>query len=407
MIPLVLLALIILAWVAFLPNVYLILRGYPFLERPAPRASTPPEKFIIQITTVGRSPEVVDSILGAITAYSLPFPAETWVVTEEGDEHEYPATRVLRTPKAYRTPKGTRYKARALAYAREVRRELGLLTRTTRILFLDDDSLPSREYVVAAYWVGADMAHGSITIRRAPGGGIIPYVADHYRTADCVGTCPRYCSAGKVRVVHGEGMTVTGEVELVVGWDWGQGTVGNKAEDLLFGRRACLLGYSYAYIPERIYIVSPFTIRELYYQRRRWLWNVLSSWADLDPWQRVFTLGRLGGGFIGMIAAGLTLYVPLAHAFLPLWLTLSTASGTAAYFGFFAFGAWRNTRSRVEVLKALLLAWPASITEAAIMVLSFARPPHGFHVVRKALPTALTAARPASGGAAGGVSWQR
>ena len=395
------------AWLSFAPQIYLFLRGYPYLRRQPPRLVDPPRLMLIQVTTAGRAAEVVDGILDTIRGYGLGLPIETWVVTEEGDTHAYRADRTIPVPRSYGTPRGTRYKARALEYSRELRAAEGLGTADRRVLFLDDDSLPSAAYVRAAFWVDADIAHGSITIRRPPKGRLIPHVADHYRTTDCVGTCPRYCAKGDVRVVHGEGLVCLGSVEQAIGWDWGQGRYGNKAEDLLFGRKACLLGFRYGYIPETLYIASPFTVHELFLQRRRWLWNVLSSWRDLDPLHRWFTLGRLGSGFIGLLAAFLLFYIPLSGTTLPLWLTFATLATTVAYFGFFAVGAWRNTGRRIEVVKAVLLAWPASLCEAGILIASVLRPPKGFAVVRKALvgvPAPSEAPAPVS---AGGLTWSR
>lgn len=395
------------AWLSFAPQIYLFLRGRPYLRRQPLRVATPPRLMVIQITTAGRAADVVDGILDAIRGYALGLPVETWVVGEEGDAHAYHADRVLLVPRSFRTPKGTLYKARALEYSRLVRAKEGLGTADRRVLFLDDDSLPSAAYVRAAFWADVDIAHGSITIRRSAKGRLIPHVADHYRTTDCVGTCPRYCAEGDVRVVHGEGLVCLGSVEQAIGWDWGQGRFGNKAEDLLFGRRACLLGYRYGYIPETLYIASPFTIRELFLQRRRWLWNVLSAWRDLDPLYRWFTLGRLGSGFIGLLAAFLLFYIPLSGTTLPLWLTIATLATTAAYFGYFGYGAWRNTGRRVEVVKAVLLAWPASLCEAGILIASVVRPPKGFAVVRKDLVGAPAPVETPAPVSAGGLTWSR
>lgn len=403
-----------LAWLAFLPNVYLFVRGYPFLGKTASVSAVPPSLFVIQITTVGKSPDVVDGILDAVRGYRLPFSAELWVVAEEADPHPYRSDRTVRVPRSYRCHGGTLYKARALEYARGVRVSEGIETSRTRILFLDDDSLPSREYVVAAYWLDADIAHGSITIQRAVGGSRLAHVADHYRTADCVGTCPRYCRTGAVKIVHGEGLTVHGGVEFAIGWDFGQGRVGNKAEDLLFGRRAVVAGFRYAYIPERLYITSPLTIGALFQQRRRWMWNILSSWGDLDRGHRWFVAGRMASGYVGLMAAFFTVYVPLARITFPLPLAIATGLTTAVFFGFYGFGAWRNTRRGWEVVKALVLAWPATFLEAGILVVAMLRPPRGFHVVAKALPAGMVAvptvaAAPPHGsaGAPGGVAWQR
>ena len=392
------------AWLSFAPNAYLFARGLPYLGRRWRAAASPPRRMIIQVTTAGGSPDVVDGILDTVRGYHLGLPIELWVVAEEGDPHAYRCDRVVRVPRSFRTARGTLYKARALEYARLLRASEAVTSLESRVLFLDDDSLPSAAYIRGAFFADVDIAHGSITIRRGAGGSILPYVADHYRTADCVGTCPRYCSRGDVKVVHGEGLVCTAAVEQAVGWDWGQGKVGNKAEDLLFGRRACRLGFRYGYLAEPLYIVSPLTLRELFLQRRRWLWNILSSWRDIDPPHRLFVLGRFGVGFVGIFAAFLTFYIPLTGSSLPLWLSVATGCTTAAFLSFYGFGAWRNTRRRLEVAKALALAWPASLVEAAILVISLIRPPHGFHVVRKALPTvpeALTAPR------GGGVAWTR
>lgn len=373
------------AWFSFVPNLYLLLRGMPHRLDRYPVATDLPKRFIVQITTVGSSPHVVDGIIEAIRRYSLPVRCEMWILTEEGDNHPYPADRIIRTPKNYVTPTRALRKTRALHYGRALRIREGLDLATTRILYLDDDSLPSEAYVRAAQRIDRDIAHGGVTIRRAERGNRVVYVADHYRTADCVATCPRYCGKGDVKVVHGEGMVATGEVEKVIGWDFGPGL---KAEDLIFGRRASR-SFRYGYIPEQLYISSPKSIRDLFKQRRRWYWATIESFWELDFGHRLFLMGRMANGYVGILAAFFMFYVPIAGIQLPPALFWSTLACLVGFFGFFAYGGWLNTRSRWEAAAAVVLAWPACFVEGGVLIGSLLFRRTSFDVVEKALPTSL------------------
>jgi Glycosyl transferase family group 2 len=375
--------LIAVAWLSFIPNLYLLLRGIPYRKKPYPVAPSLPQRFIVQVTTVGGSPEVVDGILDAVRGYATPVPCETWVLTEEADRYPYRANRIVRTPKDYITPERALRKTRALCYAREVRVREGIDLPTTRILFLDDDSLPTEAYVVAAQRIDADIAHGAITIRKAPGGNSVVYAADAYRSSDCVMTCPRYCTKGKVKVVHGEGMVATGEVEKAIGWDYGPGI---QAEDLLFGRKASLR-FRYGYIPECLYISSPTTVKDLFKQRRRWYWATFRSRSKLDGRFQVWLGARWASASVGFLAAFFMIYVPAARIILPTNLFIVTLCCLVGFFFSFGYGSWLNTRNPWEVVKAIILTWPACFVEGGIFVGGLIFRPHGFDVVKKALPT--------------------
>ena len=248
------------------------------------RFSRAPDKFrllIIQVTTTGKEQARVNEIIASIRSYALPMEHQIWVVTEPGHENCYPqADRVLIVPTEF-TPRSQR-KARALEYSCRVRVADGLDQPWVKILYNDDDVLPTKGYVLTAFDADYDVCEG-ITAPRTeyatwPPSHIVASHADDIRTR----TCLIYCSVfqgilGNPLYVHGEGLTVTGEAERLVTWDWP-----GIAEDLTFGQNAAKMGLRWGWFHEHVELTSPWTLREFLVQRRRWLWGNIDAITHRD-----------------------------------------------------------------------------------------------------------------------------
>jgi len=112
---------------------------------------------ILQVTTTGREMARVNEILETIRDYRLRVPLEVWVVTEPGQGDSYPlADRVVTVPKAF-TAKAHK-KARALVYSARLRQEIGLDRPDVKILYNDDDVLPTATRLAENLALGAQNA---------------------------------------------------------------------------------------------------------------------------------------------------------------------------------------------------------------------------------------------------------
>jgi hypothetical protein len=158
----------------------------------------------------------------------------------------------------------------------------GLDQPWAKILYNDDDVLPTRGYVLTAFDADYDVCEG-ITAPRTeyatwPLGHVVASHADDVRTR----TCLIYCSVfqgvfGQPLYVHGEGLTVTGEAERLTTWDWP-----GIAEDLTFGQNAAKMGLRWGWFHEHVELTSPWTLREFLVQRRRWLWGNIHAITHRD-----------------------------------------------------------------------------------------------------------------------------
>jgi cellulose synthase/poly-beta-1,6-N-acetylglucosamine synthase-like glycosyltransferase len=363
----------------FLPCWIMLIFGVSRIRRPRDESMrNDPSVFIVQVTTNGNASDSVNNILGEIAGYNLGFPHHSWVVTEEGDESQYNADRVLRVPSDYATPNKTRYKARALCYSSDVRGRENLCNPETKIMFLDDDSVPTKEYIEYAYHCNFDIAQGVIAPRRDYGHSLLPSIQDNARTSDCLAFCSHFNSKGNAMIVHGEGLLVRGHVEKDVGWDFGDCI----AEDLVFGRKATKK-YLFGFIPEYIEIVPPKSIRDFMIQRRRWFWGHISALKHLDLTQRVFIAVRYAAAFLGAISYYFVIYDQITHIDFDVLPRLFFMVNTLGWMAYYAIGSYYNTGKKEEVFKAVVLAFPAAYLESCALFFSLFTRPKGFEVIAK------------------------
>ncbi|MFV0461485.1 MAG: glycosyltransferase family 2 protein [Actinomycetales bacterium] len=302
----------ILQWVLFafflIPTIEVVLMalgaawaGWGFLSRP--------DRFshlVIQITTVGREADLVQRTVNEIRAYDLPMSHELWVVIEPGHFVDYTGVdRVIVVPADFECRPVD--KARALEYTRLLRADLGLNRADVKILFVDDDTLPSQTYVTRAFGGDYDLCQGiTVPSRWYAVGGWKHFLLSHLdniRTRNCLTYCS--CTQGvlqKPLFVHGEGLCITGQAEEIVTWD--RPIV--ASDDLVFGTNAAHLGLSWGYFHAAIQLVSPWTFKEALNQRWRWTWGNFDAIGNRDIMPlapAIFKGAKYAIGFFSTIAS--------------------------------------------------------------------------------------------------------
>lgn len=309
-----------------------------------------PGKFkhlVIQITTVGKEPELVQRTIDTIRGYGLTMSYELWVAIEPGHFEDYEnADRVIVVPKSFKCLPID--KARALEYTRRLRVRFGLNRPDVKILLVDDDTLPSKRYVELAFNGDYDLCQGPTVPNRWFGvGGWRHFVLSHMdniRTRNCLIYCS--CTQGvtqKPLFVHGEGLCITGEAEHIVTWN--RRIV--ASDDLVFGTNAARLGLSWGYFHGgAIQLVSPWSFRENLNQRWRWTWGNFDAIANREIMPlgaAIFKGFKYALGFVSIIASttgavllwtGVAKVPPQAHKIF--WISL------VCWVGSYALSGWIN-----------------------------------------------------------------
>ncbi len=302
---------------------------------------------VIQITTTGREEERVNQIISEIRSFRLSMPYRIWVVNEPGLRDRYPrADRVLTVPASFTAR--SKYKARALEYARRERRRLGLNGPDTKILFVDDDTSVTAAYIERAFGADYDICQGVTTPRVYYGTLPLQHFwlshFDDLRTRGCLIYCAFFQGfVGKPLHVHGEGLCITGALEDKVTWNYPV----FASEDLTFGQNAAHMGAKWGFFHEYVLLTSPWRWADFKKQRKRWLWGNIHAITHRDVlplWQAVIIAGKYMFGFsltiISFIAAVMRLvhlYVPPPHMTVVFWLSLCT------WLAVFGASGWINS----------------------------------------------------------------
>jgi hypothetical protein len=394
--------LIYVVWLVPLGELTLLILGqlfYRFRFRVAPEGKF--SHLVIQITTTGREQQRVNEVLDQIRAYRLTMSLEIWVVTEPGSDDRYPqADRVLTVPAAF-TARSER-KARALEYSRQVRVAQGLDRPDVKVLFNDDDVAPTRRYIETAFTADYDICEG-ITVPRTeyavrPVGHFLASHADDMRTHACLVYCSVFQGIlGRPLHVHGEGLTVTGQAEGRVTWNW----PAFASEDLVFGQKAVRAGLRWGWFHEYVELTSPWNLRDFITQRRRWLWGDIHGVLHRDVFSLpgavvvvakymfglttvVFSLTGLYLKLSGQLPAASPVYNVSKLAILS-WLALFFSCG---WIGASSQVAGRTADSRLLAAAAAVIMMPASslLTLAGIFVPLVQGNPRTFQVINKTRP---------------------
>lgn len=351
-----------------------------------------PGKFkhlIIQITTVGKEPVLVQETVDKLGRYRLSMSHEIWIVVEPGSFTDYlGADRVIVVPADFAClPTG---KARALEYSRRIRAGLGLDRPDVKIILVDDDTLPSARYIYRAFDGDYDVCQGvTVPNRWYAVGGWRHFILSHLddiRTRNCLVYCS--CTQGvtqKPLFVHGEGLCITGSAESTVTWN--RKIV--ASEDLVFGTNAARLGLSWGYFYGAIQLISPWTFKENFSQRRRWTWgnfDAIGNREIMPLGAAVFKAIKYAFGYMAIMASttgaillGLGLAKVPSQAHHVYWLSLTCWFASYGASGFINSGGEPNREGRtrfrywrfrvVQTLAAIMLT-PVTAT-TPIFVISY------------------------------------
>jgi hypothetical protein len=384
--------LILIAWFTPIVCAAMILAGALRAHRTGKRTVYPlPVLMIIQITTVGNE-ETVNAIIRRIRGYQLSLPHRIWVVTEPWATATYQgADELIVVPEDFECQAS--YKARALEYSRRLRVERRLNDYFVKVLFVDDDGVPTKSYIEKVFRADFDVCEGIPTPRT--GYGRFLSHMDDLRTINCLYMCSVFQGIGHPIHVHGEGLCVRATAEGLVTWDYRM----FASEDLVFGHIAAYAGMTWGFVWDYVEITSPFTWGDFLTQRRRWLWGNIHAIRRVLPWSSSLLLLALYGyglftfvvSTIGIVLA-LTGSLRLGSSFTP-WLL----SSMGLWLGMFALSGWINsgggTSSGIRrvwaTTVAVLLAFVTSAVAIGVQVVALLKGnPRRFEVIEKTDPKA-------------------
>jgi beta-1,4-mannosyltransferase len=258
--------------------------------------TTSEDFLIVVVCTIGRHdtyPALERSVLSYIAYLPRCFPRlRIDIVIDEGSEATgrivrlaagSELIRVVTVPREYRTPNGTRFKARATHYSHELRIREHEDRDDVWVLHMDDDTgvgpdtaLAMARFIEEQFQAGRDakhMAQGILTYPREYAVNRLTWLADSVRPAEDVGRFSAWTGSGTPRAgVHGELLLVRASIEATIGWDFGPRTLVEDAQfALIFSAR--YEGRS-AWFGGRCYGASPASLRDFFRQRERWSWGL-------------------------------------------------------------------------------------------------------------------------------------
>ena len=256
------------------------------------------EQLVVVVPTLGRRDAYV-ALTRVLTSFAACLPrhfpgVRVDVVVEEGCETRtkllelaarIPLINVVVVPAGFRTPRGTRFKARANHYAHLVRQRDGEARADVWILHMDDDTSVNpytaaeiARFVERQRLAGDDTKHlaqGVLAYPREYAANRLTWYADAVRPGCDISLFPLTTGRGKPRLgLHGELLLVRASVEAEIGWDFGPQSI---VEDAEFAMRFCDAhpGRS-AWFSACSYGASPATVRDFIRQRERWVWGQLA-----------------------------------------------------------------------------------------------------------------------------------
>jgi hypothetical protein len=327
-------------------------------------------RLIIQITTVGKEPELVQRTVNKLREYRLTMPHEIWVVIEPGSFIDYQhADEVIVVPANFKCRPVD--KARALEYTRLLRKRRKLDQAHVKLLFVDDDTLPSQKYVYKAFHGDYDICQGvTVPNRWYAVGGWKHFLLSHLddiRTRNCLIYCS--CTQGILQYplfVHGEGLCMTGRTEDIVTWD--RPIV--ASDDLVFGMNAAHMGLKWGYFQASIQLVSPWSFRENLNQRWRWTWGNFDAIAhrDIMPLPAaIFKAFKYGLGFVSTIASttGAILLITGVGKIPDQAVTVFHIS-LISWFASYGIAGWINAGGEAnrDIRPKILRRWSFRVTQA-------------------------------------------
>lgn len=286
----------------------------------------------------------------------------------------------ISVPEDYTPLNGAKWKARALEYARTVRKCTGALN-----LHCDEES------VITTSLVQGIKRFTPKDFMRAIGQGLITYRKEHWffaaidavRAGDDLGRFRAQYHAFKKPLfgMHGSFVLVLDYLENVLSWDLGG--KGSVTEDAYFALKAAERGIEFYWVEGNLLEQSPQNLMDLMQQRRRWFTGLRLLVTDASiHWKtrlplRVSVL-MWTVSWISVVCGILSLLMSGSYVgYLPgILLALILSVNLSVY----AVGAVYN---RSNPFLAVLLAPVSGIVEASSVLWALVKPAVTFHVVDK------------------------
>lgn len=250
------------------------------------------DTLVFRIVTRGKTPDLVNAnvkrIHNILTNIDLDIDWRIQVVTDSPTNTRVEDRRVseLVVPDAFQLDSGTKFKARALHYA---------LISSDRFdrdwtLHLDEESCIDKRTVQGV--LTHILKHNGD--KAAIGQGVISYaptdiqgcqhwivtLADSLRVANDYGAFRLQYQLFNTAYIGMKGSFVLVRNDLAKDVGWDHGLEASITEDAFFAMLARDKGYQFGFIDACVYELSPFTIPDMWKQRRRWidgLWKVCTS----------------------------------------------------------------------------------------------------------------------------------
>lgn len=337
-----------------LQGAFLLRRRVRRPGRMVPPTVSTTDTLLVVVPTIGRHdtyPALERSVLSFVEhlpVFFTRFRAD--VVVEEGCEaaeriaalgRQHPQIRVITVPRAYQTPRGTRFKARANHFTHELRIAEGEARDDVWVLHMDDDTAVGADTAAAlAQFInrqrragdqGKHLAQGMLTYPRENAVNWLTWMADAVRPADDFARFRAVTGAGTpVAGLHGELLLMRASIEATIGWDFGPKAI---VEDAQFALTFCKLypGRS-DWFNGRCYGASPATVRDFVKQRERWAW--------------------------GLVGLSLNRSIPLRYRAFLGWSVLTWVLGPLQHLGVVLLVAWATgVASTSPVTETVLLLW--------------------------------------------------
>ncbi|MHA6763455.1 glycosyltransferase family 2 protein [Streptacidiphilus sp. PAMC 29251] len=321
---------------------------------------------VVVVPTIGRH-DTYPALERAVLSYARYLPEyfpflRIDIVVEEGCEAaasidalaaRNQALRVVVVPKSYRTPNGTRFKARANNYSHELRITHHEDRDDVWVLHMDDDTgvgpdtgASMARFINAQRRVGPDqakhLAQGVLTYPREYAVNRMTWLCDAVRPSCDITLFAAMTGRGTPRAgLHGELLLIRSSVEATIGWDFGPKAIVEDAQ-LALNFSARYKGRS-DWFSGSCYGASPATMRDLMKQRERWAWGLIAlAFNPTVPLRsRLLLLYNVSAWTLGLFQhVGVILAFgaligdlntsPASPLILPLW-ALNVASGVWMY----------------------------------------------------------------------------
>jgi len=259
-------------------------------------------------------------------------------------------------PKEYSTPNHTRFKARALHYAVEQRRQSGENTDKVWIFHLDEESFVTQQCLVSILKYlerpnPKPVAEGPIFYPNGIDTTGISRFADAIRPYICY-NCVSELKNGLPSYIHGSNLLVRSDLEDTVGWDFGKF---NAGEDGFFANQIWKkFGNVFDWHGGVIEEQPPLSIKDWVRQHRRWFIGSMQNMRFLPRRKKFVVLTQLIGwawSFPALIADVIALFFTQS---IPLLASIFLWSMTLIWLQSFQNGMRFNTK-RLRPAKRLLI----------------------------------------------------